>query len=398
MPVPESGITRKPLAGQRPACGAVPGGLSVRVLVPDVMNCPTACERTTGQIVDQVARETSVAVRVTLRDGNAAGLQAFCTVLAHALHAAGLPTSSVELSVDVAALAPEIAFGIRRRTLGPGVVNFLGDGEAIARRSLSLWRLRGVPGMRVAAWPSVNSACALLDAEAAHDVLPVSGLQVPAASAWAVVRLPLDGCADASGMTPALREALDAALASADALHDSSRWPTAALRQDAWLNRRVAIVVEGIGDYVLAIGRDPAAHATLALLDGLLADVRQHLVTASAAAVVRTETLPAITTTSPRAGGRHAGEWQRLWLNAVRRAALRHRNLLALSPWSLFPAGDANMSYTNLLPLLRHADACCFAGAPALLRWNVKDFSYFHGRISALLKRVRADSVVAERL
>lgn len=398
--MPESGITQKPLGKQRSACRAVEGGLSMRVLVPDVMNCPSACERVTGQLVDQVARETSVAVHATVHDGDAAGLHAFCTMLARALHVAGLPASSVELGVDAASMSPELVVGIRRRTLGPGVVNLLADGASFARRSLSLWRLRSVPGVRVAAWPSVRSACVLLGAESAGDVLPVSGLQVPAASAWATVTLPLAEYAEpgACGMTPALREALDGCLASADALHDTARWPSAALRQDAWLNRRVAVVVDGIGDYVQTLGLDPSEHATLAMLDALIADLRQHLVAASAAAVSRTEILPAITAASPRTDSDATGEWQRRWLHAVRRAALRHRNLVALSPWSLFPTGNADLAYANLLPVLRHADACGFAGAHALDRWNVKDFSYFYGRIDALLRRIRADSVVAERL
>jgi len=400
--VPKSGITRKPPEPERSACRIDQGGLSIAVLVPDVMKCPGAYARFMGQVVDQVARETSVAVNAIVHDGDIAVLRSFCTTMARTLRAAGLPASQVELSVDVASVAPDVAVDVRRQALGAGPVNLLVDGASFTRHALALWRLRGEPGVRVAVWPWVRSACTLLGAETAGDVLPVTGLQVPAASAWVMATLSLadpvygGSPAEACGLSRALRDALDERLAGADALHDAARWPTAALRQDAWLNRRVAIRVDGIGDHVRGRGLDPGRHETLALLDALLADIRRHLVAASAAAVSRTETLPAITAASPRIDAGRCGEWQRHWLRAVRRAALRHRNLLALSPWSLFPSGVDDPAYANLLPLLHHADACYFAGAPALASWNVKDFSYFHARLGALLRRARSDSVVAE--
>jgi hypothetical protein len=96
--------------------------------------------------------------------------------------------------------------------------------------------------------------------------------------------------------------------------------------------------------------------------------------------------------------GRLRNAWEQRWLRAVRSSATRHRNLLVLSPWAFFPANNADPAYTNLLPLLSHADACDFRRKPSLSAWNSSEFNAFHSRAHAELRALHGDYVVAERL
>ena len=52
-------------------------------------------------------------------------------------------------------------------------------------------------------------------------------------------------------------------------------------------------------------------------------------------------------------------------LDRLRRAGLRHRHLLVLSPWVVLPVGQPRYplpSYLHLLPVLRHADTIAMHG------------------------------------
>ena len=76
--------------------------------------------------------------------------------------------------------------------------------------------------------------------------------------------------------------------------------------------------------------------------------------------------------------------WQKRWAEMLATASVRHRNLLAISPWSVFPAGaPADFRFADLLPVLRYADACMLSGLPDLGHWNAGKFREFHCRASA---------------
>ena len=228
-------------------------------------------------------------------------------------------------------------------------------------------------------------------------MLPQSGLQVPAQSAWVTGELSLERYATQTREVDidALDADLDRLLAAADELHDSAAWPTPAMRQDAWLNRRVAIRLDGIGDLAAALGLDPARHETLRRLDRLLARCREVLVGHSRRLATLNETLPAITAASP---SRDRGTaWESRWLEAVRSSATRHRNLLSLSPDALFPGGAPDHRYTNLLPLLARADACATGKALPLHGWNLNKFASFHVHLGAILTGLNTGYVVAEQ-
>ncbi|HNP37603.1 MAG TPA: hypothetical protein PKK10_17280, partial [Woeseiaceae bacterium] len=281
--------------------------MSARVC--SVLRSGTATARFTGQLVDLIARQVPVALRLSelgRAPVAAANYERFCRILAREISAAGLSPANVELTLDAKLLQPEYAWDRRQCHLGRGPVNFLLDEGALADASqmLQLWRLRVEDCIRVAFWPLAASACPLLSAERARHVLPGTGLQAPAQSAWILAsfdvsrHLGQDGEVDYDMMQYELSRLLD----SADALHDATRWPTPAMRQDAWFNRRVAVRVRGLADFMQRLGYDPGCHRTLAHLHRLLGDVRKILLRRSQTLARRSETLPAIAASSPCLG------------------------------------------------------------------------------------------------
>jgi hypothetical protein len=84
-------------------------------------------------------------------------------------------------------------------------------------------------------------------------------------------------------------------------------------------------------------------------------------------------------------GGQSRDGWSRRWQQEVTATAVRHRNLLVISPWSIFPADVADLRYANLLPLLRYADTCSIGPPPELTAWNLRDFKSFHQQAAAVL-------------
>ena len=74
---------------------------------------------------------------------------------------------------------------------------------------------------------------------------------------------------------------------------------------------------------------------------------------------------------------------------------MRHRNLLAISPWGLFPAGDIDPRYINLLPLLRFADTCAVDILPDMGEWTFAAFKRFHQQAAAVLHQRGATHQIA---
>ena len=209
---------------------------------------------------------------------------------------------------------------------------------------------------------------------------------------------------DARGVLdlPALSDCLHGAIDAAEQMHDAGDWPTPAMRHDSWSNRRVALLIEGIGDLTRARGADPGSLDTLHELSDLLQHVRNTVDEYSRRLAAQYEYAPSlrIRKEDRRASGviEMAG-WQSRWQSALRHTATRHRNLLALSPWSLFPRGEpADSSYSDLLPLLAYADACAFAEPPSRRAWNTKEFKHFHRRLAAVLAQKDAQHMFAEQV
>lgn len=385
-------------------------GPSLFVPAAQMLASETAMTRFLGQLAELVGEHPHTALRVgglgPTHDAPANWAR-ICERVAAALRGAGADVSGLELTLAASALTPQTAWAIRREALGDGVLNLVLDAASMrARRAddlwLELWQLRDTQ-VATAFWPTVASPCALLSSEAAGDVVPGIGLQAPARSAWVACDLPLAHFCDARGEPDCTRLETFAedTLRGADEAHECVRWPTAAMRHDAWLNRRVAVMLTGIGELAERAGLDPSAHASLVTLGGTLAQVRDILVRTSRRLAAERDMLPAIGCTDPTRRlpqGVHRSHWRRRWRDAAARSRTGHRNLLVMSPWSIFPGAGADYRYADLLPLLRCADACAFGGRPALAEWRASDYVDFHRRAWALSRASVPPLAVAERL
>jgi len=162
-------------------------------------------------------------------------------------------------------------------------------------------------------------------------------------------------------------------------------------------NRRLALLVKGIGDLVLRRARDPADFDCLRELHSDLAAIRSAVDETSAHQARRRGPLPALFL-PPRAwfDGDHAEQWLQHFEAARRREAVRHRNLLAMSPYSVMPSGSGcDPAFADLLPLLAFADAWAFSDPPRLENWNLNQFKHFHTRARAIIQASQATTRIA---
>lgn len=391
-------------AGKNP-CRA--GGVTLRFDAAALLGKPAALARFLGQLVDLVTRGRPSAIRIAgLGEGSAASRNFVrcCEEISRAFGRASVEPEGVELTVSAASMAPDVALAVRSHLLGVGRLNVLIDNAIVADTEgcMRLWRLRCDNNVRPAFWPVAGTGCPLLPAERAMEIDPVAGLQVPQSSAWQIAELDLGSLVDPATGRPGISLARNVArlLEAAEQRHEAERWPTASMCQDAWLNRRVAILPVGIGDVVRRCGMAPDAHETLRTVRGWVGAIRQAAESRSRSLAMHGDLLPAIKECSPcrRVGpGAQRAEWERRWLRAVRHSAVRHRNLIALSPWSLLPRASADIAYVNLLPVLADADVCAFERRISIAHWNINKFSRFYEQALAVLGRATGGVVVAER-
>lgn len=267
-----------------------------------------------------------------------------------------------------------------------------------------LWELRTDPFVHTAFADRVLPQCPLLSAERGRAIVSPIGLQAPADSAWVCMGIDLARFVRPGGQLDeqALQACVVTCVDAGEALHDRLAWPTADVQHDAWLNRRLAIVLSGFGDLLRISGMAPSDHGSLRYLNRVLLRLRMSAQSQSRAIAMRSEPLPAIGLSDPSHGLPHGSireDWRRRWREAVRATLVRHRNLLVISPWSLFPTdARADYEYAELLPLLRHADACAFRRNMSIRHWNFNQFKHFHQRARAILKQRVAMPQIAEHV
>lgn len=263
-----------------------------------------------------------------------------------------------------------------------------------------LWDLRDIAPISAMLPAVVSSACPLLPDEAADGVLVATLTQVPGASAWVPLEVDLANFIRGAGelQVTKLDAALRASVAEGEQRHDAVCWSSPAQHYDSWLNRRLAVSVRGWGDLVSQRRADPGALETLRELQALAGHVAAVLYDASRALAKRNGYCPALDVAGARVL-QHGREMNARWRRAVGANGLRHRNLLTLSPWDMFPRGQpADESYTNLLPLLACAHSVSFRRDVDIAAWSAAQFRRFYARVSAILRRSGEAPLIAKQV
>jgi hypothetical protein len=237
--------------------------------------------------------------------------------------------------------------------------------------SLGLWHgVTGLahrePGVHLVLQHTTRPACALAGCERADAILPVSLFEARADTAWLalsirldclVIRSPDDGLRE-------LRRLLRAGLRLADNLVDQLDWASPERAQDALVNRRIAVHVTGIGSLVDRWRLDPAVFASVDLVVRWLGIVRRLVLRESNALARERGPFPGLQLRDLASTlTRSFGEEQARRL--LRQAGLRHRHLLVLSPYGVFPSGAPRWplpAYLHLLPAIRWADTIAMHG------------------------------------
>jgi hypothetical protein len=251
-----------------------------------------------------------------------------------------------------------------------------------------LWELRDIAPVSVVLPTVVSSPCPLLAEEHADAILSATGIQVPQETAWVPMNIDLLQFATSDGDVrfATLKMALDDCVDRGDALHDLRDWPSSTLRYDSWLNRRLAIAIRGWGDLVQRRGADPTEFHTLNELEDLAGFINDTLRARSRLLARRKGHCPSVELSG---AGIHASaeEMKLRWQRAVDDTALRHRNLVTMSVWDIFPREQpADPRYFDLLPILRCANCLSFRRYVDITHWNINEFRRFYERVSAILQ------------
>ena len=263
-----------------------------------------------------------------------------------------------------------------------------------------LWEMRDLTPICAVMPANVTSACPLLPDETANALHVASLTQVPAGTAWVSLELDLVEYLrrDAGIRYGRLEQDLRALVAEGERRHDETRWEDDEQQADSNNNRRLSVFVRGWGDLVLLREREPLALETLRELESLADRMCTILIEESRVAAAESGYCPAHDIAGARVL-RHGREMNARWRRAVMDNGLRHRNLLTLSPWDVFPRGEpADFRYMNLLPIVRMAHSVSMQRDVDISCWDARDFKAFHERVSAILRSVSDLPLVARQV
>ena len=263
-----------------------------------------------------------------------------------------------------------------------------------------LWELRDLVPIGALLPAVVTSACPLLPDETADATLIASLTQVPAGSAWASVELDLVRYMRGNGelRQGLLEAALRASVEEGDRRHDETRWTDSSQVADSNNNRRLSVFVRGWGDLVAMRGEDPGSLRTLEAIESLADDILDVLTDASRSLAADGGYCPALDLAGARVV-HHGSEMNARWRRAIVDNGTRHRNLLTLSPWDVFPQGEpADFRYMNLLPVVRKAHSVSMRRDVDISCWDARDFRAFHQRVSAILRGMSEMPLMARQV
>lgn len=398
------------------ASGASAGGVALRVPVQAALQSPMAAEHLMRRVIMLVRDNVPLTLKLCAlgAENEALGsLEGFCGILRDALLAAGLTSDGIGISMQSHLVPLQGYLLICTAVLGRGPRYVILDSlqmrrhdnrqvqaEAEANWSFLWGRRHASPTIIPAYAASVTTRCPLLGDEAATAVLPEAGLQAPAESAWLPMHINVVDFSDGRGRLRwrGLEAALESAVDAGDRILDHLHWPLPQQRSDAWQNRRLGICVDGIGDLVVERGADPTDLRCLQWLDEVVARIHAILWDRSRSLAQRTEPLPALLSSCPAVRWDcdiKRSDWDLRWRRAVASTAVRHRNLLVMSPYAVLPRSEGSSGFVDLLPVLHHADAFSF-GSPRVDGFrSCSEFSSFHRRAWAVMQRRNAASLVA---
>jgi hypothetical protein len=392
-------------------------GTAMRVSVREVLGNSDAGRARLARLCELVGSGVPVNLSAEAFGGATSAIaawQQFCEVVRSALSQQSLTTGNLGLCVHSHQIPLEAYRLIADAVLGQGPRYVFLDSLQMSAHSnpavdaraeanwAFLWRQRAVTRPVVPAYGGiVRSACPLLADEVAATILPGSGLNAPNCTAWLPITLPMTAFTTSSGRIrwTLLNQAIGQALALAEQMCGQVRWPDEQQKQDARDSRRLAIMVTGLGDIVQRRGDNPASLSCLRWLAGVVTRIRAELRAGSRKIAAQHGPIPALEQAN------HVGQWQagpqreswrRHWDEAVRHSALRHRNLLVISPYSVVPsAAPSTAAYSDLLPVLALADAWSFAAPPAFRGWEASQYRDFHRRARATIQGSHSASFVA---
>ena len=337
----------------------------------------------------------------------------FCERLEQALDTSSLQTGLLGMSVTSHQLPLATFQRISRMLPGTGPRYVIMDSLQMSqhlnpavqqetdRNWLTVWQQRSSEEPLLPAYAaSVRTACPLLGDEAAAAVLPAFGLSIPGNTAWLPLRLHLPNFSDGRGVLQwtVLQQALEAGITLGNELLEQLNWPHELQAADARSNRRLAIQLTGIGDLVAESGRSPQELDCLRGTCESILRVRRFLWQLSGELALSQGPLPALLQAGPSApwhDSMHRQHWHNRWQAALAATAVRNRNLLVLSPYSVLPAEGAAPEYADLLPVIKYADAWSFAEAPSFSGWSASKFCRFHQRAWATIQQQNGTAFVA---
>lgn len=380
-------------------------GISLQVDASSVYESMAAASCFRRQVFDLAAAglELSISVEHSSRESqHVSEIEFVFGLLAEAMLDAGGMARDLIIVTGAKEISPQAAWLLRCQYLDSGPLYIRPSHPMKDEAWRQAWELRTTAKVGLLCVPFVLSPCRLLPAELAASLVPGSCVQGPPESAWAAVSVDVTDVADTRGQIDRedLAAAVRGAVEAGETLHSCTRWPTARLRHDAWLNRRLAINIAGIGALVRRRGLDPERFAALDEMLRLIRCVRDYAVAESQRMAATAGHVPALEQAdlaNALPGGRLRDGWSENWRLAVAASAMRHRNLLVLSPWSLFPPGDMDLRFFNLLPILRFADTCAFGPPPDLADWNFNQFRGFHQQTAAVLQQRGVSHRIAVR-
>ena len=278
------------------------------------------------------------------------------------------------------------------------------DREVSAQQAALVWRrmweMRDLAPITAVLPAVVSSPCPLLPDEAANAVVVSTRTQVPEYSAWVPLEVDVSQYLRSDGelRVGLLDAALRARVEEGEQRHDQSRWSSPAQRYDSWLNRRLSILVRGWGDIIAKRDVDPESITALRDVRAITGHVAKTLAVASRNIAERNGYCPALDVAGARVP-KHGTEMDARWRRAVADNALRHRNLVTMSPWDVFPRHKpADLRYLNLLPIMVCANSVSYRRDVDISHWNVNEFKSFYTRVSAILRHSSDVSLIAKQV